>query len=46
MSVLTALWKMMVFDMEYPCESGGCGKRCSGSHRKTLSLVGSGAPTM
>jgi hypothetical protein len=40
MSVLTALWKMMVFDMEYPMRVWRLRQKMLWSHRKTLSLVG------
>jgi len=40
MSILTAFWKMMVFDMEYPMRVWRLRQKMLWSHRKTLSLVG------
>jgi hypothetical protein len=40
MSLLTALWKMMVFDMEFPIRIMRLRQKMLWSHRKTMSLVG------
>jgi hypothetical protein len=40
MSLLNALWKMMVFDMEFPIRIMRLRQKMLWSHRKTMSLVG------
>jgi hypothetical protein len=40
MSMLSALWKMMVFDMEFPIRIMRLRQKMLWSHRKTMSLVG------
>lgn len=40
MSLLSALWKMMVFDMEFPIRIMRLRQKMLWSHRKTMSLVG------
>ena len=40
MSALTALWKMMVFDMEFPFRVWRLRQKMLWSHRKSMSLVG------
>jgi hypothetical protein len=40
MSLLTALWKMMLFDMEFPFRIMRLRQKMLWSHRKTMSLVG------
>jgi hypothetical protein len=40
MSLLGALWKMMVFDMEFPIRIMRLRQKMLWSHRKTMSLVG------
>jgi len=40
MSVLTALWKMMLFDLEFPLRVWRLRQKMLWSHRKSLSLVG------
>jgi hypothetical protein len=40
MSLLNALWKMMVFDMEFPFRIMRLRQKMLWSHRKTMSLVG------
>jgi hypothetical protein len=40
MSLLSALWKMMVFDIEFPIRIMRLRQKMLWSHRKTMSLVG------
>jgi hypothetical protein len=40
MSLLSALWKMMVFDMEFPIRIMRLRQKMLWSHRRTMSLVG------
>jgi hypothetical protein len=40
MSVLAALWKMMLFDMEFPIRVWRLRQKMLWSHRKSMSLVG------